>query len=182
MTDDGLEPVDLTGRWVGFYRHRWEQLGTYPIVAELQRTGNNITGEMYDQFTERSDYFDDFVAVIGKEIAYESRRKMQQMIWRLGANTVRNSRLPDTSDILGKITGSRIQFTKSYRGAMEIIWTLEGNPVASVRRDGHNVQYSGQLDRDRMCITGRWTIRQRRLLGWALPPEAWGSFELYRKA
>ena len=35
MTDDGLEPVDVTGRWVGFYRHRWEQLGTYPIIAVL---------------------------------------------------------------------------------------------------------------------------------------------------
>ena len=30
MIDDGLEPVEVTGRWVGFYRHRWEQLGTYP--------------------------------------------------------------------------------------------------------------------------------------------------------
>lgn len=182
MTDDGLEPVDLTGRWVGFYRYRWEQLGTYPIVAEIQQTGNNITGEMYDQITERSDYFDDFVAVIGKDIAYESRRNMQQMIRRFGTDTVRNSRLPDTSNILGKVTGSHIQFRKSYRGAMEVTWTVEGNPVASVRRDGHSVHYSGQLDLNGTCITGRWTIRQRRLLGWALPPEAWGSFELYRKS
>ena len=30
MIDDGLEPVEVTDRWGGFYRHRWEQLGTYP--------------------------------------------------------------------------------------------------------------------------------------------------------
>jgi len=24
MIDDGIEPVEVTGRWVGFYRHRWE--------------------------------------------------------------------------------------------------------------------------------------------------------------
>ena len=33
MTDDGLEPVEVTGRWGGFYRHRSEQIGTSPIVA-----------------------------------------------------------------------------------------------------------------------------------------------------
>ncbi len=181
MTDDRLEPVEVTGRWVGFYRYRWEQLGKYPIVAEIQQTGNKITGEMYDQITERSDNFADFVDVIGKDIAYETKRKMQQMIRRFGTETISNSRLPDTSDIQGKITGSHVQFTKSYRGAYEVTWTVEENPVASVRRDGHKVQYSGQLDLDRMCITGRWTIRQRGLLGWVLPPEAWGSFELYKK-
>ena len=103
--------------------HRWEQLGTHPIVADPQ-TGDKITGEMYDQITDRSDYFDDFVEVIGKDIAHESRRRCEQMIRRFGTETVRNSRLPDTSDIQGKITGSHVQFTKTYRGAMEIAWTV----------------------------------------------------------
>ena len=42
MTDDGLEPVEVTGRWVGFYRHRWEQLGTYPIIAALCQNGDKM--------------------------------------------------------------------------------------------------------------------------------------------
>jgi hypothetical protein len=182
MTDDGFEPVELTGRWVGCYRHRWEQLGTFPIIAELHQAGDKITGEMYDQITQRSDYFVDYVEMIGKDIASGTKRKMQQMIWQLGTETVRNSRLPDTCDLQGRITGSHVQFTKTYRGALEVIWTVEENPVASTRRDGHKVQFSGQLDLDRMCIAGRWTIRQRGLLGWVLPPEGWGSFELYRKS
>jgi hypothetical protein len=182
MADDGLEPVELTGRWVGFYRHRWEQLGTFPIIADLVQTGDRITGEMYDQITNRSDYLDDFVGVIGKDISSETRRRLQQMIRRFGTETVMNSRLPDTSDIQGRITGSHVKFTKTYRGAMEVTWTVDEDPVASFRRDGHNVQYSGHLDRDRMCVIGRWTIRQWGLLGRFLPPQAMGSFELYRKS
>jgi hypothetical protein len=182
MNVDGLAPVEVTGRWVGFYRHRWEQLGTYPIVADLRQAGGKIMGEMYDQITDRSDYLDDYVEVIGEDIAYETRRRFEQVIRRFGTETVRNSRLPDTSDIQGKITGSQVQFTKSYRGAMEITWPVDEKTVASARRDGHKVQYSGYLDRDRMCITGRWVIKQRGLFGWALPPAAWGSFELYKKA
>ena len=78
MIDDGLELVEVTGRWVGFYRHRWEQLGTYPIIADLFQTGDKITGEM----------FDDFVEVIGKDIANETRRRLQQMVRRFGTETV----------------------------------------------------------------------------------------------
>ncbi len=182
MTDDGLEPVEVTGRWVGFYRHRWEQLGTFPIIAELQQVGKTITGEMYDQITERSAYLDDYVELLGKDISDATRRRAQQMISRFGKETVRSSRLPETADIRGTITGSEVQFTKTYRGAMEIYWTVKEKPLAVVRRDRHKVQYSGHLDRDRACITGRWTVRRRGLLGWILPPEGWGNFELYQKS
>jgi hypothetical protein len=182
MTDDGLEPVELTGRWVGFYRHRWEQLGTYPIIADLCQTGDTITGEMYDQITERSDYLDDFVEILGEQIPTDTRRRFEQPIRQFGTETVRKSRLPDTSDIQGTLKGCQVQFTKTYRGTMEIILTVDENPVSSVRRDGHQVQYSGKFDRDRMCITGRWTISHMGLLGRLLPPHAWGSFELYKKS
>ena len=96
------------------------------------QTGDKITGEMYDQITDRSEYLDDFVEMIGKDIAYETRRRLQQMIRRFGTETVQNSRLPDTSDIQGRITGSHVQFTKTYRGAMEITWTVGEKQVASL--------------------------------------------------
>src|SRR5947209_17259189 len=116
MTGDGLEPVEVTGRWVGFYRHRWERLGTYPIVAEIQQTGDRISGEMYDQITDRADYLNDFVDIIGSDIASETRRGFERMIRRFGTEIVRNSHLPDTSDIEGRIRGSHVEFTKTYRG------------------------------------------------------------------
>ena len=182
MADHGLEPVDLTGRWVGYYRHRWEQLGTYPIIADLSQTGERITGEMYDQITDRSDYLDDYVEILGEQLPQDTRREFQQAIRRFGSETMRNWRLPDTADIQGKLVGSHVRFTKTYRGVMEITLTVGDRRVGSFRRDGHEVQYSGHLDRDRMCITGRWSIRQLGLLGRFLPPQAWGSFELYRKS
>ena len=39
MSDDGLEPVEVTGRWVGFYRYQSEQLGVFPLVAEIRQAG-----------------------------------------------------------------------------------------------------------------------------------------------
>jgi hypothetical protein len=39
------------GRWLGFYRHHWKRLGTYPIVAVLSQTGKRIAGEIYDPRT-----------------------------------------------------------------------------------------------------------------------------------
>src|SRR4051812_34219151 len=156
MTDDGLEPIDVTGRWVGFYRHRWEQLGTYPIVADLSQTGEKFTGEMYDQITDRSEYLDEFVEMTGKDIGYETRRRLQQGIRRFGTETVQNSRLPDTSDIRGRISGSQVHFTKTYRGTMEITLNVGEKQIGSLRRDGHQVQYAGHFDRDRMCIAGAW--------------------------
>jgi hypothetical protein len=69
MSDHRLELVDLTGRWIGFYRHGWEELGTHPIDPELNQNGTRMTREMYDQITERSDYLDDYVELIGRDIA-----------------------------------------------------------------------------------------------------------------
>jgi hypothetical protein len=182
MIHDGIEPVEVTGRWVGFYRHRWEQLGTYPIIAEMYQTGDTITGEMYDQITERSDYLDKLVEIDREDTTHEDRHRLQQTIGRFGAETVWNYRLPDTSDIQGKVKGSQVRFTKTYRGTVEFTVTVGEEQVSTFRRDGHRVQYSGRLDRDRMCIVGQWVIRHRGLFGWVLPPAAWGNFELYKKS
>jgi hypothetical protein len=174
MTDDGFGPIEMTGRWVGFYRHRWEQLGTFPIIADLCQNGDKITGEMYDQITHRSDYLEDYAAILGAH-------SLQDVIRQFGTETVRNSRLPDTSEIQGKITGSQVQFIKTYRGALEITLTVGEKEVDTFRRDRHQVHYSGDFDRDRMCIVGSWVISQWGLLGRFMPPQARGSFELYRK-
>jgi hypothetical protein len=182
MADDGLEPVDVTGRWVGFYRHRWGQLGTYPIIADLNQTGNRITGEMYDQITDQSNYLDSLLAICGRDISSEARRGLEAMIRRFGAEIVGNSRLPDTSDIQGRIAGNRVEFTKTYRGVLEMAITVREHEVGSLRWEGHKVQYLGHLDLERICIAGRWVISHRGFLGWILPPQSWGSFELYKKS
>jgi hypothetical protein len=182
VADDGLGPVDVTGRWVGFYRHRWEQLGTYPIIAELSQAGNRITGEMYDQITDRSNYLDSLLDICGSDLAYDVRWGFETMIRRFGSETVISSRLPDTSDIQGMIAGDRVEFTKTYRGTLEINVAIREHEVRSSRRVGHKVHYQGRLDDGQGCISGRWIIRYRGFLGRILPPQDWGSFELYRKS
>ena len=76
--------------------------------------------------------------MIGKDIGYE------QTQIGAGDQEVRygdrqNSRLPDTSDIQGKITGIQVHFTKTYRGATEITWTVGEKQIASFR-GRHQVQ------------------------------------------
>jgi hypothetical protein len=93
-----------------------------------------------------------------------------------------NVRLPDTSDLNGRITAGVVQFTKTYRGSTDWTWSAKGKEIASVKRTRHTVHYSGHLYRDSKCIEGEWIIRQRGLLGRLLPPQARGRFELYKKS
>ncbi len=84
--------------------------------VDLRQTGDNIRGELYDQMRSRSDYFGNSVVILGEQIPIDIRRKFEQLIRRFGTETVPNSRLPDTSDLRGTITGSQVRFTKTYRG------------------------------------------------------------------
>jgi hypothetical protein len=183
MTDDGLESVEVTGRWVGFYCHSSEELGLFPIVAEIRQTGDQITGEMYDQITERSDFLEQRVALHQKDMTAAKKRKLENWIERFGEETVViASRLPDTSDLNGRILGSSVRFTKTYRGSIDWTWSAMGQEIASVKWRRHTVLYSGQLHRDSKCIEGEWIIRERGLLGRFLSPQAPGNFELYKKS
>ena len=150
MTDDGFEPVDVTGRWVGV-SHAWEKPERYPIIADLRQTGDRITGEMYDQMRDRSDYFGTSVVVLGMQLPNEIKRNFEQVIRRFGTEMVPNSAPPDMSEIQGKITGSQVQFTKTYQG-LEITSTAVEKQIGIFRREGHKVLYSGEFNRDRMSI------------------------------
>jgi hypothetical protein len=181
MTDNRLEPVDVTGRWVGFW-YGWEKPGRYPIIAVLRQTGNMITGEWYDQIRERADHFDRIAEILETQMPNEVSRAFERVFRRFGTGTVRIRRLPDMSEIEGKITGSQVRFTKTYPG-LESTWIAREAEVGTFRRDGHKVQYSGEFDRDRTRITGRWVITQWGLPGrGVVPKQGRGSFELYRKS
>jgi hypothetical protein len=181
MSNYGLELIELTGRWVGFYKHRWEQLGTFPIIAELSQTGSRITGEMFDQITDRSQYLDTLLKVCGDDISAHVRQNWVSVIKSFGTEVIRSSRLPETSSINGKIVGREVTFTKAYRGPYDISWSVGECEIGSKRLHGHKVHYKGHVDPERMCLTGEWTIRHPGLLSWVFPPRAWGTFELYKK-
>jgi hypothetical protein len=183
MTDDGLEPAEVTGRWVGFYRYRSEQLGVFPIVAQINQSGDRITGEMYDQITDISDSLERILEAHQEDMTQGRRRKLERVIKQFGTDSVVvASRLPDTSDLEGRITGSLVEFTKTYRGSNDVTWIVKGKEIAGLQRRRHRVYYSGHLDRESKCISGEWSIRLRGLLGRFLPPLSRGGFELYWKS
>jgi hypothetical protein len=182
MDDDGLGSVDVTGRWVGFDRYRSEQMGTYPLTADLRQDGDRIAGEMYDQFTERSEFLDKLLDASREDMSPWNRWRLEEAIRQFGPETVVvKSRLPDTSDLEGRVAGDRVEFTKTYRGSLEVHWAVDGEEIGSGQVRGHKVFYSGHLDREGGSIAGEWIIRRRGLLGRFLPPSGRGTFELYKK-
>lgn len=183
MADDWLDAVNMTGRWVGFYRYRSEELGFFPITAEIRQEGNRITGEMYDQITELSDRLDRKLELMGDDIPPALRARLQRNMAQLGTGEiVMNSRLPDTSDIEGMIDGGLVRFTKSYRGSHTYNWSVGGRIIGAGERPHHRVYYSGRFDGEGRSIAGEWLIRMTGLLGRFLPPSARGGFELYKKS
>ena len=183
MADDGLGPIDVTGRWVGFYRHRCERLGTFPITAEIRHEGDRITGEMYDQITDRSELLDTIVEAHRDDLSPGNRLRLEAAIRRFGDGAVMvNSRLPETSHIEGTVAGGLVEFTKAYRGALEVEWSVDGRGVGSARGRG-----------TRSTIPAAWTGRggassaDGRSRGGACSagssrPRARGTFELYKKS
>ncbi len=88
MVDDGLGQFDMTGRWVGFYRHRSEHLGAFPITAEVHQKGDRITGEMYDQITDRSELLDTIVEAHRGYMSPGRRLQLERVIRRFGDGKV----------------------------------------------------------------------------------------------
>ena len=110
MTDDGLGPVEVTGRWVGFYRCRSEHLGLFPLVADLRQTGDKITGEMNDQITDVTDR----LILLGESPAayWSSRRPIGGQ--PIGPGLPKGKRSPRSS---GDGTKSSIPVTLTKRGS-----------------------------------------------------------------
>jgi hypothetical protein len=183
MALDGLDPLDLTGRWVGFYRHIYESFGAFPITAELRHEGRRLAGEMYDQVTDRTELLHAMVESYGERIAEHQRRKIEALIDHFGDRNVEfRSHLPESSDLAGSVRGDRVAFVKSYRGDYEIRVLVEGRENRTVTFPDHKVHYSGRLDRERGTIEGEWIIRWPGPLGRLLPPRNRGTFSLYRKS
>ena len=183
MADEGFGSADVTGRWTGFYRYRSEEVGNFPIVAEIRQQGGRISGEMYDQVTDVSDTLERFLEIRGDEISPLRRSSLEKTVSRLGSQSfIVTYQLPDTSDIAGTIQGEQVKFTKTYRGPVVHNSTLDGKIVGSLMQTCHTVYYSGQLVREQGFISGQWLIKRRGFFAGLLPPRSWGAFELYRKS
>ncbi|HEU5117577.1 MAG TPA: hypothetical protein VFT74_13110 [Isosphaeraceae bacterium] len=180
---EGPGSADLTGRWVGFYRHRFENLGAFPLTADLQHEDTRLFGEMYDQITDRSEFLDSILEAYGEQISDVERRRIERLVHRFQEHRVEYiSHLPEASKIEGRVLGERVDFLKTYQGAHEVRVLVDGKENRSWRWPQHKVLYAGRLDVERSCLEGRWTIRRPGFFGRLLAPMNWGSFELYRKS
>ncbi len=183
MADEGLGQVEVTGWWVGYYRYSFDDLAVFPIIARISQSGDRVTGEMYDYYPNGSDYLKRFLEGNYETITQGTIRSLERVIKRFGTETfVVAAELTDTSDLEGRFTGSLVEFTKAYRGSIDLNWIVKGKKVAALQRRRDRVYYSGQLDRESMCIRGEWLIRIRGQLGRFLPPLSRGNFELHRKS
>ena len=183
MTEPQFEHTSVSGRWAGFYRLPISRADSFPLVAEFHQSGSQLSGEMYDQVTDYSDDFRKVLDARGREIPLGLRLQIKLMVSLYGTRSVGyRVRLPDTSDVRGKVRHERVKFVKAYRGTMLSETIVDGEVVHSQPKTGHRVHYSGRHDVMRGCISGRWSIRLGGILGLLLPAVGGGVFELYKKS
>jgi hypothetical protein len=183
MVEDEFGPIDVTGRWIGFYCHRSELLGPFPIAAHLRQEEDRFHGEMTDEITDRSHFLETLIEAHRADHSALTRLLLGSMIRQHGEGVVEiETCLPEISEIRGRVRGGRITFAKKYRGVYEVMVFVSGNLLRTTSKEGHTVHYSGRLDPNRLKLTGQWVIRWPGWLGRILRPQARGTFELCRKA
>ena len=183
MTDEAFGSTDLTGRWAGFYRNPITRIDNFPLVADIRQEGTRISGEMCDEITDLSDDFRKVLEVRGSEIPVLLRFQIKLVLLLYGSRSVGFSfQLPESSDLMGTVRGDRVKFTRVYRGTTFSETIVDGEGVGRQAKPGHRVHYSGRHDLEQGCISGRWSVRLRGILGLLLPPVGGSTFELYKKS
>ncbi len=154
-------PVDLTGRWRGFY----EQMGQrHGIALDVAQRGAAIVGRMRDE---------DTLLMGAATVQGEDESGARQTLGE--AETMTS--LPEWSVVEGNVAGRSVTFEKRYQGVHTNTLRLPGHGEWSMRVPDHRVFYSGRIDATGDRLTGEWHI----------PPlapggvEARGGFELVRE-
>ncbi len=183
MADVDFEHESVSGRWAGFYRIPISRVDSFPLVAEFHQSGSELSGEMFDEVTDYSDDFRKVLEARGREVPLGMRLQIKLMISLYGKQSVGyRIRLPDTSDLRGRVRHERVKFIKAYRGTMLSETIVDGKVVQWQHKTGHRVHYSGRHDVVRGCISGRWSIRLGGILGVLQSARGGGVFELYKKS
>ncbi|MCA1685851.1 MAG: hypothetical protein LC745_07650 [Planctomycetia bacterium] len=168
----------LTGFWVGhYYQHDRPQ----PISAELTQDGDRLTGTMSDGVTDRTSSVFEVAAEAGLPPGSDERivAHLREMLPDDHAAPISYvSHLPPESTLEGTVTGSRVEFLKSYQGKSFGGYKV-GERLLVHEVDRHRVHYAGTVSPDGREIEGRWRINPDPALN---PLRVEGSFTLRRES
>ncbi len=157
--------------------------GQFSAGRRVSPVGTRSFGRNVDQVTDYADDFRQVLEARGREVPLGMRLQIKLMILLYGKQSVGyRVRLPDSSDLRGRVRHERVKFIKAYRGTMLSETIVDGEVFHSQHKTGHRVHYSGRHDVVRGCISGRWSIRLDGILGMLLPASGGGVFELYKKS
>ena len=150
-------PLDLTGRWEGYYTQHDHRRG---IAATLVQRGEALTGTMTDQNPVIEASLAEVVLEEGLPPGADEQivAQVRSLVPDAPAGPVRaESRLPAHSALEGEVAGRAVHFVKTYQGTH-----FAGYRVGEVRVgtlvEGHSVQYRGRVAADGDEIEGHWLI------------------------
>jgi hypothetical protein len=156
-----VEPINITGRWIGSYRQHERD---NPITAIFAQVDGNLQGKMTDGITKvDQSVFDaafeaglppgadeQIVVLLRKEFPDAPRTPIRAQ-----------SNIPEFSTLEGEIRGRDVRFLKEYIGDHFNGW-LVGDKLIGTTIADHSVQYAGTLSEDGKSIEGRWTVSTSR--------------------
>ena len=167
---------NLTGLWAGEYS---QHSRTSPISAELEQSGEDLSGTMRDGVTDRDQSLFEVAAEAGLAPGEDERISAELRALFPDAPTapIRHvSHLPEESRLEGRVDGSVVYFLKTYQGSHSSGFQV-GDTLVGVEVPNHSVHYRGKLSPDGQELEGKWWIDANPEFS---TPRIQGSFSLRR--
>ena len=154
-----MQTDEISGKWIGHYRHGDEQC---EIEAIIQQDCAALTGTMVDaRTTSRKSVFEMAQAA---GLPPGSDEKMEKQIRQLmpdaGNEPIQiETILPSNSVLKGRRNGAFVCFIKEYETHQSFRYHI-GEQFVEIPIDQHSVEYNGKLSSDGSQISGNWHITQ----------------------
>jgi hypothetical protein len=170
------EPIDITGRWSGYYCQHGRE---HPISAIFAQVDAHVQGKMTDSVTsvDKSIFeyaFDAGLPPGADEQIYVQLRKEHPGALRSPIQA--NWRLPEFSTLEGEITGRQVRFVKRYIGESFAGWRIGEKLVGETVTDRAD-EYAGMIEADGNSIEGHWSAPSKAK---KQMPAVGGRFQLHR--
>jgi hypothetical protein len=152
-----MPDADIDGLWTGYYLDRNEKHG---LVARFAQSGEELRGAMVDDVLRFEYPLDECARMNGWSEDDLEAQRADVYSWApdaAGEPITFVVRLPEQSEIDGRVRGQVVRFRKTYLGVAWQGWRV-GSYKFGDEYEPDPVEYDGTLSDDGTQIGGRWRI------------------------